>query len=239
MEQSVNIMKPISSGSVVDQVLLQIRDAISSGRFRKGDRLPSEFELMKELGVSRNSLREAMKILEALGVIEIRRGDGTYICEDVKSTYIDTIAYSVLLEGSSAEELAEFRQTLDEDVLLLAVRKATEEDIKHLQELINQMRRYFLQGDLKSAGESDTAFHKYLAACTHNRFLERMVSGVYDLFAHSIEANIRKEENFASADNHHQAMLECIISRDESRVAKVVEESLSSWRKDTLTKMSI
>lgn len=228
---SLALMRLVNNGSVVDNVLQQIRNAISRGRFRSGDRLPSEFELMEELGVSRNSLREAMKILEAIGVVEIRRGDGTYICEEIKSNYIDTIAYSVLLEGSSAEELAEFRQTLDEDVLHLAVRKSSESDITQLQSYIDQMRLAFREGELKKAGKFDLAFHKYLAKCTRNRFLERMVLGVYDLFAHSIENNIRTEERFASADRHHQAMLDCIVSRDESRVDAVVEESLSSWRR--------
>ena len=122
---SVQRMQPANNGTVVENVLHQIRNAISSGRFRSGDRLPSEFELMEELNVSRNSLREAMKILSAIGIVEIRRGDGTYICKEIKPSFIDSVAYSVLLESSSAEELIEFRQTLDEDVLHLAVRKAT------------------------------------------------------------------------------------------------------------------
>lgn len=148
-------MQPASNSTVVENVLQQIRNAISSGRFRSGDRLPSEFELMKELNVSRNSLREAMKILSAIGVVEIRRGDGTYVCNEVKPSFIDTISYSVLLESSSAEELIEFRQTLDEDVLHMAVRRATDEDIRQLQEYINQMRAKFNDGEIGAAAKYD------------------------------------------------------------------------------------
>ena len=204
------MMQPASNSTVVENVLQQIRNAISSGRFRSGDRLPSEFELMKELNVSRNSLREAMKILSAIGVVEIRRGDGTYVCNEVKPSFIDTISYSVLLESSSAEELIEFRQTLDEDVLHMAVRRATDEDIRQLQEYINQMRAKFNDGEIGAAAKYDYLFHQYMAKCTRNRLLERMVLGVYSLFERSIEKNIRTEELFASADQHHQAMLDCI-----------------------------
>ena len=222
------MMQPASNSTVVENVLQQIRNAISSGRFRSGDRLPSEFELMKELNVSRNSLREAMKILSAIGVVEIRRGDGTYVCNEVKPSFIDTISYSVLLESSSAEELIEFRQTLDEDVLHMAVRRATDEDIRQLQEYINQMRAKFNDGEIGAAAKYDYLFHQYMAKCTRNRLLERMVLGVYS----------RTEELFASADQHHQAMLDCIKQRDESKVEAVIAQTLSSWRKDVKTKIS-
>lgn len=231
-------MEPVNNGTVVESVLNQIRKAISAGRFRSGDRLPSEFELMEELNVSRNSLREAMKILSAIGVVEIRRGDGTYICQEIKPSFIDSVAYSVLLGSSSAEELVEFRQTLDEDILHMAVRKSTEKDIQKLQEYIDQMRFKFKNGEIGAAAALDYSFHQYLAKCTKNRFMERMALGVYNLFEHSIEQNIRTEELFASADEHHQAMVDCIIQRDESKVEKVIEQSLSSWRKDVKAKIS-
>lgn len=235
---TVQRMQPANNGTVVDNVLHQIRNAISSGRFRSGDRLPSEFELMEELNVSRNSLREAMKILSAIGIVEIRRGDGTYICNEVKPSFIDSVAYSVLLESSSAEELIEFRQTLDEDVLHLAVRKASQEDVHRLQEYINQMRAKFTNGEIGAAARLDYEFHQYLAQCTRNHFLERMVLGVYDLFERSIEKNIRTEKLFALADLHHQEMVDCIVQRDESKVDEVIARSLSSWRKDIKSKIS-
>lgn len=231
-------LKPVNRESVVDNVLRQLRHAISVGRFRRGDRLPSEFELMEELKVSRNSLREAMKILETIGIVEIRRGDGTYICKEIKPSLIDSVAYSVLLEESSAEELIEFRQTLDEDMLRLAVRKGTEEDIQILQELTDRMREYLSRGEIGAASSADVQFHRYLAKCTRNPFLERMLLGIYDLFERSIERNIQLEESFASADQHHQAMVDCIANHDESRVTEVIAQSLSSWRKDIKAKIS-
>lgn len=231
-------MEPIDNGTVVDSVLRQIRNSISSGRFRLGDRLPSEFELMKELNVGRNSLREAMKILSAIGIIEIRRGDGTYVCNQVKPNLIDSVIYGVLLESSSAQELIEFRQTLDEDILHLAVRKGTDEDIRILQRYINQMRAKFNNGEIGAAAHLDYQFHQYLAKCTRNGLLERMVLGVYTLFERSIEKNIRTEELFASADKYHQEMVDCIVRKDESKVEEVIERSLSSWRKDVKAKIS-
>ena len=100
------------------------------------------------------------------------------------------------------------------------------------------MRLKFTNGEIGAAAKLDYQFHQYLAKCTRNQFLERMVLGVYDLFARSIEKNIRTEELFALADLHHQEMVDCIVQRDESRVEEVIARSLSSWRKDIKSKIS-
>ena len=99
------------------------------------------------------------------------------------------------------------------------------------------MRLKFTNGEIGAAAKLDYQFHQYLAKCTRNQFLERMVLGVYDLFARSIEKNIRTEELFALADIHHQEMVDCIVQRDESRVEEVIARSLSSWRKDIKSKI--
>ena len=227
---SPNQMEPATNGSVVDNVIQQIRLAIAGGRFQMGDKLPTEFELMEELRVSRNSLREAMKILSAMGIVEIRRGDGTYICNEVKPTIMDFVVYSMMLEDSSAEEIIELRQTLDEDVLRLAIRKCTKENINHLQQLIDEMRIHFQNGEISKAAKIDFDFHLYLCDCCGNRFLSRIVKGVYSLFESSIENNIRTEKLFADADKHHQDIVNCLKSKKESKVPAVIQESLSSWK---------
>ncbi len=223
-------MDAVRKGTVVDGIIDRFRQAFYSGRFKMGDKLPTEFELMDELGVSRNSLREAMKILSALGIVEIRRGDGTYVCNEIKPNQMDFTIYSMLFEKSSAQEIAELRQTLDEDVLHLAIQKCSEQDIDTLQDYINRMRFFFSKGQLTKAAKLDYEFHLYLSQCVHNRLLHRIVSGVYALFEDSIEKNIMTEELFALADQHHQSIVDCLRQRDASRVTEVVGQSLSSWR---------
>ncbi len=185
---------------------------------------------MEELHVSRNSLREAMKILATMGIIEIRRGDGTYICSEVQPNIMDFMVYSMLLEGSHPEDIIELRQTLDEDILGLAILRATPEDIQMLEGHIDQMRTYFKQGELSLAAKTDYNFHMCLAKACHNKFLSRIVAGVYGLFEGSIENNIRTEEEFAMADRHHQDMVDCLKSRDGENIPQVISNSLSSWR---------
>ena len=152
--QAYKPMDQIESGNVVDKIIAELTGAFASGRFSAGEKLPNEFELTKELGVSRNSLREAIKILSALGVVEIRRGEGTYICSEPKPSIFDSFAYSILLERSNSEEIVELRQILDEDVLVMAVQKCTQEQIEWLKANIAEMEQHFETGDLSKAAAS-------------------------------------------------------------------------------------
>lgn len=237
-DNKTHAFAPLEGGTVVDHVLNQIRNAISVGKFKSGDRLPSEFELMDELNVSRNSLREAMKILSALGIVEIRRGDGTYICDKVRPSVVDSVAYSVMLESSNSEELVEFRSVLEMDVLRLAIQKATPEDIKNIQAINRQMCAFIDDGDIEQAGKCDYKFHQYLVKCSHNRFLERMFLGVYTIFEKSIANNLKLFSQLADVGSHHQGMIDCIINKDINHVGEVVETSLSGWRHDAKKKVT-
>lgn len=223
-------LAPVGTDTIVNMVIERITSAIANGQFKAGQRLPSEYELVEDLKVSRNSLREAMKILSAMGIIDIRRGDGTYICSQVNPNFFDSIVYSLIFESSTDEEIIELRQVLDEVTLKLAMKKCTQEDIIKLQENIDAMRYYFKEGNIAEAAKLDYDFHLTLLDVGKNQFLARIVKGVYQIFEKSIEKNIRTEELFAKADEHHQDIVECLINQDMAHVEHVVSRSLSSWR---------
>ena len=225
-------IEPIEGETVVQQIIKQMINAIQRGNFKIGERLPSEFELMKELHVSRNSLREAIKIMTAMGILEIRRGDGTYLCSQAKPTMFDSVIYGMLLESSTNKEIVELRQMMDEIVLKLGIEKCDDRDIETLQDYIYRMRESFAKGDYSQAARLDYDFHIYLVECSKNPFLIRIVKGVYMLFEQSIEQNIRTEELFANADEHHQDIVDCLKSRDTAKIESTVARSLSSWRRN-------
>ena len=99
------------------------------------------------------------------------------------------------------------------------------------------MRRYFEDGEISKAANMDYQFHMYLTECTKNSFLCRIVAGVYRLFEHSIEKNIRTEELFAQADEHHQEIVDCLRQMDRERIKEVVSHSLSSWKANVRSKI--
>ncbi len=227
-----DLLKPIQGESVVQQIVKQLVEHIYTGKFSENQKLPSEFELMEQLNVGRNSLREAIKILEALGILEIRRGEGTYICTQNEPTVFDSIIYGIILESSSKEEIIELRQLFDQVILKLAVSRCTEEDIILLEANLEKMISNFGKLSYKELGKIDYEFHLLLIDSCKSAFLSRVVKGVYKMFEFSICENIRREENFANSNVNHRAILDCLKSKSVSKVENVIEESLSAWKRN-------
>ncbi len=220
----------IETRTVVEQIIEKIIHAISQGDLPLGEKIPNEYELIETFGVSRNSLREAMKILHAMGIVRVKRGDGTYVCSQFDPSLMDTLIYGMIFDLSDKAELIEFRESLDTMILNLAVVKATEKDIQDLEENLKQFKKHLQQGDYAQAAECDFAFHMKLCEATYNNFIIRISKTVYRLYFNSIEQNIVQESNFANADVYHGKMLDCIKARDISQVKEVIELSLSSWQ---------
>ena len=230
-EKNMQRLTPIDKQSKVDQIISEITTAISLGRFKVGEKMPSEFELINELNVSRNSLREAMKILECMGIVEIRHGNGTYVCSQMDPSVFDHVVYSLIFDLSTSQELLELRQILDEATVRLAIDKATPEDIGDLQDNIRQMSRMIAQGDIEAASVMDYEFHIRLIEISQNAFFVRILKGIYRLFAQPIGKCIYLELLSSNAPVYHQNILDCIVEKRYADVSRVVEDSLETWRK--------
>jgi GntR family transcriptional regulator, transcriptional repressor for pyruvate dehydrogenase complex len=122
--------------AVTDEAILKIKAMIRSGELRPGDRLPPEKELSEALGLSRSSLREAVKALEVIRVLDVRRGDGTYVTSLTPDILLDAMSFVVdIHQDSSVLELFEVRRILEPAAATLAAPRATAADIAHLHDL--------------------------------------------------------------------------------------------------------
>lgn len=225
-----NVKKTDKKQTVVDRALNEILNGIISGRFKPGKRLPSEFEFMNELGIGRNSLREAMKILATMGIVEIKQGDGTYICSQVDPCIFDAIIYNVIFDLSSCEELIEARFILDAGVLKLVVEKANQRQIELLEQNYEELCYNIKAGNLGKVAELDLAFHLMLADMCGNIFLSRISKGIYQLYGQTIKNNIETNPAFIRADIYHNEIIECIKNRKVEDVERVINYSLTVWR---------
>ena len=195
-------LKPIGQKTIVDQIINTIIDSIVRGDYKAGTKLPSEYELIEEMQVSRNSLREAMKILSTMGIVEIKRGDGTYVCSQVNPSVFDRVVYSMIYDASTSSELLELRQILDEATVQLAIKKIA----------------------------YDMEFHMTLIESCKNVFFVRIMKGVYSIFENSIGENVRTEKIDSLAAVYHQRILNCIKDKNYGDVHDAVEDSLRTWR---------
>lgn len=220
----------MSHKSVGDVILDKLIEKIATGQYKVGEKLPNEFELMKELDVSRNSLREVIKILCAMGILEIRRADGTYVCSQLTPTVFDKIIYGLLLNSSSENELFEFRQIIDELTVNLVIQKINDDGKKLLETNLKEMDKAIKDGDMELVREKDYAFHMTLIDLCENSFYSRVLKGIYSIFYKYIMKELNQKENAVNAIQSHTKIYNSILSENPLEVKEAVSDSLSGWK---------
>jgi GntR family transcriptional regulator, transcriptional repressor for pyruvate dehydrogenase complex len=168
----------------LDDVFLQIRDAILGGEIAEGARLPNERDLAEQFGVGRPTVREALRSLETLGIVEIRAGrsGGAYAARPSEATLGTALSTLVSLRGASAQELAEFRLSFEADNAWWAARRADAEDIAALEQRVTETRRLVkeITDDWTPLTEADARWHEALARATKNRLRIGISLGLHE-----------------------------------------------------------
>ena len=144
---------------------------------RPGDKIPTEAEMAENMGVGRNSIREAIKILVYLGVLEIRRAEGTFVCEGFSESMIDPMIYGIILDKEdSYENLMELREMIEVGVLQLAMAKVQEEERKSLKEKLGHMKTAIEAGSEKveNAFWADNEFHDAICNIGKNPLVNKI-----------------------------------------------------------------
>src|SRR6267142_2020597 len=129
----------LSKDDVTARLVGVFKNLISEGALTPGGRLPAERDLAEEFGVSRSSLRQALKVLQIMGVISQRVGDGTYLNAGAPSILSEPMEFLILLDGISFHELMEARLIVEPELAARAARRATAEDIAELQQVLTEM----------------------------------------------------------------------------------------------------
>ena len=162
-------LKPINDTSVVQQVIDRLTDAMINKKLRPGDKLPPEMELATMLGVGRNSVREAIKVLTSFGVLETRRPEGTFVTSGFSDRMIEPLLYGIILDQTdSLNALKELRELIDVGILKLAIQKATKKDIKLLSERLIQLKEKLKTAEVEAIFEADDNFHEAISEAAHN-----------------------------------------------------------------------
>src|SRR5256884_3628577 len=162
--------------SVTDDAIDKIRERIVSGAWGPGDRLPKESELAAELGLSRNSLREAVRALSQLRVLEVKQGDGTYVSSLEPGLLLESTHFiSQLLLGETEIELYEVRRILEAAVAALAAGRI---DVEEKVELAQILERMGEAKNVEELVEADVAFHAVVARAAGNAVLASLLASL-------------------------------------------------------------
>lgn len=233
MEQSPSYLKNLKKESIVQSVINCLTDAMRNKELKPGDRIPPEPELASSLGVARSSVREAIKILTYLGVLESKRSEGTFVCDGFKESMIDPMVYGIILNQDSFENLMELRQMIEAGTLHLAVKKYTEEEGQALEAILAQMREIAESGEdvVDRFFHVDNEFHEMISQMGKNPLADKISRVVrtltysmrYETVSIMIESG-RSDELIEA----HEKQFEMLRNRDLSNVSEVVRESYFS-----------
>jgi GntR family transcriptional repressor for pyruvate dehydrogenase complex len=183
MEVSASPWQRLSQGSLSENIIAQVRDALFSGRLKSGDYLGTETSLAESFGVSRVAIRDAIRSLHANGVIESRKGagGGIRIAQGDPDRFADALAIQLKLIGVSIREIIDAHFTIETAAAELASKYATEADLGRLQTLLSLVRKSVKDADMRSYIDNLLSFHLALAQASHNRALSAQLKGYFDV----------------------------------------------------------
>lgn len=217
----------VSSSRMSEAIVDQIRGLIRSEQLRPGDRLPSERDLGERMGVSRVTIREAMRVLEAGGLIEIRVGArGGAVVTSPSSTRLGSgLADLISLSPLTAGEVTEARQVFEVGIIPLVVERATERDLTELREMVAQHQSALKNGEYGMP--MSAAFHVRVAACTHNAAIEMLVHSFHGPLLMSLrEAQVAAPLMGHRGANEHRDFVEAVARRDLERAEEIMRTHL-------------
>jgi DNA-binding FadR family transcriptional regulator len=223
LEASVTLL-PVPGGSSVDSVLSQLQTQVTSGEWRVGERIPGELDLAARLHVSRTVVREAIRALSHIGVLEVRRGDGTY----VRST-ADPLPMLRRIERASLRDVFEVQLAHDVQAARLAARRRTDDDLVRLERLLAARDA---AAEAEAFGAADARFHLGIVEVTRNPVLIESFRFFSDRLRDSLR-RIRLDHEVPEAGPvAHRAVLDAITAGDEAEAgrtaATLIEPTLAA-----------
>lgn len=215
--------KPIKPKKVSDQIAEQIRSSILAGEFKPGDKLPPERELAEMFGVSRPSVREALNLLSASGLIESYQGGGTVVRSLMEPATGNPLSGLIRAERERALDVIEVRKGMESWTAFYAATRALPEDIRRLGQVVAGMERNL--GERASSEDLDANFHILIARATHNVVWLHLMQTIFDAMKEFQQGVWRAvyltEEDQRTLLDHHRAVFEAIRDRkpEEARDA--------------------
>lgn len=169
-------MSPIIRDSIPQIIINKITEGLINGELKPGDKILTENEFCATLGVGRNSVREAIKVLVAYGVLEIKRSEGTFVTREYKQQMLDPMIYGLILAQDSLSNLIEFKLTFLNALLFMAMEKATDEDIKNLKRYCADFLASAKENpaDINKMYNISHSFNEYLGDISRNPMLQQL-----------------------------------------------------------------
>ena len=216
------VIEPIKKTRVAEEVADRIRMLVLDGTFPRGRPLPSERLLAERFGVSRGSIRDGFRMLEMIGLLETRHGQGTFPHELTVDRLVAPLASMLTYQHDLQDELLDVRRMFEPAVARVAATRVTDEDLADLQRVLDIQRRKAKTG--RSAMVEDTAFHAVLARATRNRVVVRIMETLNALLVESRTLALKQKGRPEQSIRGHEAVVAALRRRDADGAARAMRE---------------
>lgn len=224
---AADLFRPVNVGRASEDVVRQIKGAIHAGKLRPNDGLPSERELSERFGVSRVTIRDALRTLEATGLVEIRVGarGGAFVTVPQPEYVGEGLANMLLLSSSSPEDVTEARMIFELGAIRLLCERRTEEDLAALEEICGRAEAALESGDFDVRLSAE--FHVRLATCAHNTAIELILHSFQGPLLRSLERARDVDPMMGKQGaKEHRELVEALRARDADQAYTLMEEHL-------------
>lgn len=210
---------------LADQVIAKLQERISMGKWKKGDKIPAEPELMEQFKVGRSTIREAIKTMANAGVLHVQQGSGTFVNEMVQSAE----SLEQRLRRARQEELNQVRVLLEYEIIRLAVTHRTQKNIRDMKHALDARIKAIDAKDYTASIDADIVFHTTLATASHNSVL----ADLYASFTHVLRNSFQQRDagsvvQFRKTHALHERLLQAIADKRESVAIECLDALLQN-----------
>ncbi len=221
---------PIKKISVAEQAIDRIYELIKEKELKVGDKLPPERDLMKTLKISRTSLREGIRALEMIGVINVRQGHGTIIGDaNLSNSIIKPLAFSILLNKNTFIELFEARKLIEVECAGLAAERITLTELDVIQNTYKKLVRY--KNDREKSIKYEIRLHEQITNAAKNKVLEKILTSIKTLLRESRDTTVPEEGVSPETIACHKELLNSFNLHDSSKARSTMYKHLDSVSK--------
>ncbi len=216
---------PTKETKVYELIVEEIKNRISLGILKKGDKLPTERDLAEQLKLSRASIREAIRALEVIGLVECRQGAGNYIKESFEDSLFEPLSMMFILEDSNTQDILEIREALELQTVVQASKKITVGELKQLEKILVDMKG--CTSEVLNV-QLDKKFHYTIAKASRNKIIINVLSVISQLIDELIKDSREKiladEANRVRLTKNHELIYEALRDKDTAKAYNVMRE---------------
>ncbi|MDD3997937.1 MAG: FadR/GntR family transcriptional regulator [Sphaerochaetaceae bacterium] len=209
-----------------EKIFEEILNLITAGVYKDGDRIPSENELKEKHGVSRNTVRLALNKLSTLGIIETKRGDGSFIKAAKMNVPLKLMVSNLIFEKQDFDQILEFRRAIEIEAIKLAADRATPKDLGKLRQVLKKMQEMAAIKDMAAFADLDHEMHILFARASQNKMFDSMIEIIHSILTADMRKLLERQGQDIDSLFYHESILFCLENHKPTEAAYFMERHM-------------